>query len=72
MPRHRQSLLEQRNEVQNQIRALLATANRKLSRVATDLMRESGRAILRALAGGLRLRLLTGIRSRRSLPSRRA
>lgn len=53
MLRHRQSLLEQRNEVHNQIRDLLETANFKLSSVATDLMGLTGRNILHALAGGL-------------------
>lgn len=51
--RHRQSLLEQRNEVHNQIRDLLETANFKLSSVATDLMGLTGRNILRALAEGM-------------------
>jgi transposase len=53
MLRHRQSLLEQRNEVHNQIRDLLETANIKLSSVATDLMGVTGSAILHALADGL-------------------
>ncbi len=43
MLRHRQSLLEQRNEVHNQIRDLLETGNFKLSSVATDLMGLTGR-----------------------------
>ena len=51
--RHRQSLLEQRNEVHNQIRDLLETVNIKLSSVATDLLGVTGRAILQALADGL-------------------
>ncbi len=51
--RHRQSLLEQRNEVHNQIRDLLETVNIKLSSVATNLMGVTGSAILRALADGL-------------------
>lgn len=51
--RHRQSILEQRNEVHNQIRDLLETANIKLSSVATDLMGVTGSAILHALAGGM-------------------
>ncbi len=51
--RHRQSLLEQRNEVHNQIRDLLETVNIKLSSVATDLMGFTGSAILHALADGL-------------------
>ena len=51
--RHRQSLLEQRNEVHNQIRDLLETVNIKLSSVATDLLGVSGCAILRALANGV-------------------
>lgn len=51
--RHRQSLLEQRNEVHNQIRDLLETASIKLSSVATDLLGVSGRAILHALANGV-------------------
>jgi transposase len=51
--RHRQSLLEQRNEVHNQIRDLLETANFKLSSVATNLLGVSGHAILQALANGL-------------------
>ena len=46
--RHRQSLLEQRNEVHNQIRDLLETVNIKLSSVATDLLGVTGRAILQA------------------------
>jgi transposase len=53
MLRHRQSLLEQRNEVHNQIRDLLETGNFKLSSVATDLMGLTGRNILHALANGL-------------------
>ncbi len=53
MLRHRQSILEARNEVHNQIRDLLETANFKLSSVATDLMGLTGRNILRALADGL-------------------
>lgn len=53
MLRHRQSLLEQRNEAHNQIRDLLETANFKLSSVATDLMGVTGSAILRALAEGM-------------------
>ena len=51
--RLRQSLLEQRNEVHNQIRDLLETANIKLSSVVSDLMGVSGQRILNALAQGV-------------------
>ena len=50
--RHRVSLLEQRNEVQNQIRDLFETANLKLSSVVSDLMGLTGRGIVEALIAG--------------------
>lgn len=52
MLRHRVSLLEQRNEVHNQIRDLLETANLKLSSVVSDLMGLTGRGIVEALIAG--------------------
>ncbi len=46
MLRHRLKLLEERNEVHNQIRDLLETANIKLSSVASNLLGVSGCRIL--------------------------
>ena len=53
LTRLRTSWLEQRNEVHNQIRDLLETANIKLSSVASDLMGVTGKGILKAMAEGM-------------------
>ena len=50
--RDRVSVLHQRNEIHNQIRDLLETANIKFSSVASDLMGVSGRRIIEAMIAG--------------------
>jgi transposase len=52
MTRHRVALLEQRNQVQNQIRDLLETACVKLSSVASNILGVTGTRILEAIADG--------------------
>ncbi len=54
LTRDRVGLVEERTRIQNQIRDLLETANIKLGNVATDILGETGRRILEALASGQR------------------
>ena len=51
LTRHRKSLIRDRVKTTNRVHKLLETANIKLATVVTDILRVSGRAILRALAG---------------------
>lgn len=52
LTRHRAQLLNEHTRVANRIHKLLEDANIKLGAVASDILGESGRAMLRALARG--------------------
>ena len=52
LTRHRRSLVEERSRAANRIQKLLEGANIKLASVATDVLRVSGRAMLKAMSQG--------------------
>ena len=52
LTRHRVQLVQERAAVANRIQKVLEDANVKLASVASDVLGESGRAMLRALIGG--------------------
>ena len=52
LTRYRRSLVEERSREANRIQKVLEGANVKLASVATDVLGVSGRAMLKAMAGG--------------------
>jgi transposase len=52
LTRYRRSLIEERSREANRIQKVLEGANVKLASVATDVLGVSGRAMLKAMAGG--------------------